>query len=243
MRIIFKQFLQFSWATCLVLGAGCGSQEPDRAGEIQLSLENPIIACQAQFEDCQRGPGASPEKCRASMQSCLTSVAKWVAESRQLLEQCRGQVVQCRRMNLGRSATMCETQFNQCIAPAFRPRGGEDAGVEEDAGVTPPRRQPRTPRAGAGAAAGAGPLAGTHAAAGAAGATAAVAGSAAVAGTGATGRSSSAPVLPPFALPPAAPADACGSQLLECIGAGTNLDTCAMQGRECLRASFGPGSL
>jgi hypothetical protein len=239
MRTILKQFLQFTWATCLVFGTGCGSQEPDRAGEIQLSLENPIIACQAQFDDCQAVPGASADKCRASMQSCLTSVATWVAESRRLLEQCRGQVIQCRRSNLGRAAAMCETQFDQCIAPAFRPRE-EDAGVDDDdAGVrTPSRRTPRTPSAGNPATPSAGAAAPSAGASGAAGRPPAVAGS------GARASSASVPVSPFVfpALAPTAPADACGGELLECLASGTNLDSCATHARECLRASFGPGA-
>jgi hypothetical protein len=232
MRIIFKQFLQFSWATCLVLGAGCGSQEPDSTGALQLSLENPIIACQEQNETCQRAPGTSPEKCRASMQKCLTSVATWVAESRRLLEQCRAKAFDCRRTHLGTAASICETQFDQCIAPAFRPRE-EDAGVEEDAGARMPPRGPRGPSAGAAA-----PVAGAPAPI--AGAPSApIAGSSAAAGSG--GRSS-VPTSP-FTFPliaPTAPADACGTELLKCVATGTGLDSCAMQARECLRASFGP---
>jgi hypothetical protein len=236
MRTIIKQFLQFSWATCLVLGTGCGSQEPDSAGELQLSLENPIIACQAQFDDCQRVPGGSGEKCRASMQSCLTSFAKWVEESQRLLGQCRAKAVQCRRTQLGRAAAMCETQFEQCVAPAFRPRE-EDAGVEDDAGTRmPPRRGPRMPSAGGPAAGAAAPVAGSIAAP--------MAGTSAAAGSGARTSSASVPTLP-FTFPviaPTAPADACGSALLECVASGTNLESCAMQGRECLRTSFGPGA-
>lgn len=231
MRTIFKPFLQFSVLIGLA-AAGCGQQEPDSVSATTSAIENPIIACQAQFEAC-RGPA---QECRAAMQACLTSVAKWVAESRRLLEQCRAQAAQCRLGQLAPASAMCETQFEMCIEPAFRPTG-EDAGVsDEDAGVsTPPRR---TPPRGSAAGAPAVPVAGSSAAGASATAGSSAAGASAAAGSSASAGASSSPFTLPFA---ARSGDACGTELLQCIAAGKNLEVCASSARECLRASFGPG--
>lgn len=209
---------------CVVAVGACSSPAQDPAPSYGSALENPIVACQGEYDHCRLGPGADIAQCQASMRTCLTSVAQWVQESRMLLEQCREQLVQCRSAR-GDTPAQCQTKFDACIAPAFRPgTNGEDAGVDEDAGVG--RRYPGGERT---AGAGAPPVAGRS--------------------PGAAGRGgSAAPRGPGFpTLPGAAgsgglfqtPGDTCNAGLFQCIAAGGDPLQCATQARECLRSGFG----
>jgi hypothetical protein len=160
------------------------------------------------------------------MRTCLTSVAQWVQQERMLLEHCREQFAECRSAR-GDTPAQCQMKFEACIAPAFRPASnGDDAGVDDDAGVSP--RYPRGGERTAGA--GAPPVAGRAAGAGGSG------------GSPAPRTPGGFPTFPGAAGSGGlvqTPGDTCNAGLLQCIGAGGDPLQCATQGRECLRAGFG----
>jgi hypothetical protein len=145
------------------------------------------------------------------MRKCLQSVADWMQESRTLIEKCREEATQC-RVARPTEAFSCNDQFQSCVAPAFRPGASSD----EDAG---------TANADAGAAT-------TRPTEGAAGSTSG--------GAAGAGGIAAPPGLPPQLPGSVTAADACRSELLECLTPGADLAACATHARECLRSGLLP---
>jgi hypothetical protein len=195
----------FSFGAGVLVACGEESALPQQQ-PLTAALERPFEACQERFETCRVAPGADPAACQASMRGCLEEVATWMQKSRALIEMCRAEATQCRISQPLPQSSMCDQQFEACVAPAFQPGASdEDAGVpaDHDAGAPPPADP---------GAAGRGP---------------------------GPGRPRLPPRVPMIPTQPT-PADACRSELLECLSPSADLAACATRARDCLRASLIP---
>jgi hypothetical protein len=196
--------------------AACGQDSSTEQNQpLSAALERPFAVCQERFETCQVAPGADPVACQASMRTCLESVATFMQQSRALIENCRTEATQCSISQPSPESLACQEQLEVCVAPAFRPGASDDdagapVNTDEDTGVS----------------------VGAVGATGAAGAPA----------PGAAGSSAgpSRPGLTPRVPGTLTPADACRSELLECLTPSADLVQCATRARECVRSSLLP---
>ena len=207
-----------SLVCALSLGAAvlpaCGEESASQQQQpLTAALERPFEACQERFETCRVTPGADPAACQASMRGCLEEVATWMQKSRALIEMCRAEAAQC-RVSQPLQSRVCDEQLEACVAPAFQPGASdEDAGVpsDQDAGAS-------TPTGAAGAA-----------------------GDPGAAGRGpGRGRRPGLPPRVPMIPTLPTPADACRSELLECLSPSADFAACATRAQACLRASLIP---
>lgn len=249
-------------ACCLSVTA-CAGDDPERPVTISSSaLENPIAACQAQMDMCQRGPGPGGG-CEQEMRACMEAYVAWMEAVRDGIAKCRADAGQCVASSTGNgNAASCREGYDQCIAALWRNPGSgndEDAGVEDDAGAVS--------TAGAGGRAGYPGRRGQGGAGGRAGMTngrggftppgsnggrgfpgapgsSGSAGGGAAAGSGAPGLPGLPGLPPPGGFPgagqgsTAAPPNpaACMQKLSQCMTSGGDLAKCAEEARECLRA-------
>jgi hypothetical protein len=206
--------LGLACALGLSVVAACRQESSPPQQALSSALERPLEACQEQDEACRLSPTLDPAAaCQDSVRTCLQSVASWMQESRALIEKCREESAQC-LISQPTEALSCNDQFEGCVAPAFQPNAAsaEDAGAsDKDAGVT--TTIPVTQEA--------------------AGSTSPPP----VAGSGGSSE--------PTGLPPPLPgsdtaADACLSELQECLTPGADLIACAEYARTCLRWALLP---